>query len=234
MNSEPAIGLELRRRADAQRVQLLHVAVLVAGELDAVDAPVANAALFVRALGAQLQGPQRPRGRRCALCRRLGHDLELVYALCALAMAGAQAVCAGIAAADDEYVLALGADRRIGVDEVAFVAAVLLGQELHGEVNAFELAAGNRQIARLLGAAAEQDGVVVFGERFDGHIDADMRVGQERDALGAHLVDAAVDHMFFELEVGNAVAQQAADAVVLLEDGDRVPGAAQLLRGSEA
>ena len=46
-----------------------------------------------------------------------------------------------------------------GSTEIALAAAVLLGQELHGEVNALELAAGDFQVAGLLGAAAEQDGV---------------------------------------------------------------------------
>ena len=92
--------------------KLLDVAVLVAGELDAVDAPVADAAFFVRAFGAQLQRPQRPRRGGGALVGRLGHDLELVHALCALAMAGAEAVGAGVAAADDEHALAVGEDGR--------------------------------------------------------------------------------------------------------------------------
>ena len=121
-----------------------------------------------------------------------------------------------------------------GSTMIALAAAILLRQELHGEVNALELAAGNLQVARLLGAAAEQDGVVVLGERFDRHIDADMRVGHKGDALGAHLLDAAVDDVLFQLEVGNAVAQQAADAVGLFIDGDGVAGAAQLLRGGQA
>ena len=36
------------------------------------------------------------------------------------------------------------------------------------------------------------------------------------------------------LEVGDAVAEQAADAVGALEDGDGVPGAGELLRGGQA
>ena len=55
----------------------------------------------------------------------------------------------------------------------------------------------------------------------------------ELDALGAHLRDAAVDGEFLELEVGNAVAQQAADARRLLEHRDGVAGARQLLRAGE-
>ena len=130
--------------------------------------------------------------------------------------------------------LPVASDGDGGSTDVAFVAAILLGQKLHGEVNALELAAGNLEVARMFGAAAEQDRVVVPGERFDGNVDADMRVGEERDALGAHLLDAAIDDVLLQLEVGNAVAQQAADAVVLLIDGDGVAGAAQLLRGRQS
>ena len=110
---------------------------------------------------------------------------------------------------------------------------VLLRQKLHGEVNALQFAAGNIQVARLLGAAAQQDGVVVLGQRLHRHVHAHVRVGHKRDALGAHLLDAAVDDVLLQLEVGNAVAQQSADAVALLIDGDRVAGAAQLLRGGQ-
>ena len=54
-------GLELRRRADPHGVQLLDVAIVVAGKLRGGDAPVANAAFFVRAFDSQLHRPQRPR-----------------------------------------------------------------------------------------------------------------------------------------------------------------------------
>ena len=61
-----------------------------------------------------------------------------------------------------------------------------------------------------------------------------MRVGLEDDAFGLHLLDAAVDDVLFKLEVGNAVAEKAADAVGFFEDGDGVAGAAKLLRGGKA
>src|SRR5580658_5334498 len=111
---------------------------------------------------------------------------------------------------------------------------VLLGQELHGVVDAFELAAGDRQVARMLRAAAQQDRVLFLLERLHIHIHANVRIANEGHAFVAHLLDAAVDDVFFELEVGNAVAEQAADAVVLLVDRDGVSGAAQLLRGGQA
>ena len=50
------------------------------------------------------------------------------------------------------------------------------------------------------------------------------------DAFGGHLLHAAVDDPLLHLEVGDAVAKQAADAVPFLEQRDIVAGARQLLR----
>jgi hypothetical protein len=61
-----------------------------------------------------------------------------------------------------------------------------------------------------------------------------VRAGAEADALGAHLLQTAVDEVLLHLEIGNAVAQQAADAVGLLEDRDLVAGARQLLRRGQS
>ena len=44
---------------------------------------------------------------------------------------------------------------------VSLVDLVLQRQELHGEMDSLELAAGDRQVAGLRGAAGEHDGVVV-------------------------------------------------------------------------
>ena len=49
-----------------------------------------------------------------------------------------------------------------------------------------------------------------------------------------HLVEAAVEVALLHLELGDAVAQQAADAVGPLEDDHVVPGPGQLLRGGQA
>ena len=63
---------------------------------------------------------------------------------------------------------------------------------------------------------------------------ADVDARAEDHALGPHLLDAAVDQRLLHLEVGDAVAEQAADAVALLEHGDRVAGAGQLLGAGQA
>ena len=56
---------------------------------------------------------------------------------------------------------------------------------------------------------------------FTDTVDADLDARAEFDAFGFHLPHAAVDEVLLHLEVGDAVAQQAADAVALLEQRRR-------------
>ena len=55
-------------------------------------------------------------------------------------------------------------------------------------------------------------------------------LGAERDALGLHLLHAPVDEVLLHLEVGDAVAQQPAEAVVLLEHVTSWPARASCWR----
>jgi hypothetical protein len=66
-----------------------------------------------------------------------------------------------------------------------------------------------------------------------GDVDADVDAGAELGALGSHLVEAAVEVALLHLELGDAVAQQPADAVGPLEHHDVVPGAGELLGGGQ-
>ena len=68
----------------------------------------------------------------------------------ALPERGADAVRAGVAAADHDDMLAAGENVRDAAERLAGDAAVLLRQEIHREVNAVEVAAGDRQVARRL------------------------------------------------------------------------------------
>ncbi len=130
----------------------------------------------------------------------------------------------------------LGAAERLGGD-----AAVLLRQEIHREVDAVEVAAGDRQIAAGFGAAGQCDSVILV-EQF-ARIDrallslrgaADMDAVMERHALGFHLRHAAVDDVLFHLEVGNAVTKQSAGLGEFFVDMNVVAGARELLRGRKA
>src|SRR5947209_7190575 len=117
--------LELRRRPDRMEAQLLDTAV-AATQLGGHDAVDAVAALLVRAGGAQDQRPARPRSDVVGtLRRRFGQQLELRDRRRPFAVRVAEAVGAGVAAADDHDVLAGGAD-RLGRRWVARHEAVAL------------------------------------------------------------------------------------------------------------
>ena len=118
---------------------------------------------------------------------------------------------------------------------IAFAAAVLQRQVLHREVDALELAARHRQIARLAGAAGQQ--------RPRRSRDAAASTGTSTPTLtpvrnttpsASMQREPAVEDALLHLELGNAVAQQAADAIGLLEHGHGVAGAVQLIGRGEA
>jgi hypothetical protein len=154
------------------------------------------------------------------------------------------AIASGIAATDDDDILSIRTDLSGHLG--AGVDLVLLGQELHREMDAVEVTTWHRQIARLLRTPGEQNGIEVGAQigRRDSFVRpvrdraalwkvTDHHAGAEDDALPLHLLDPAIDVRFLHLEVGNAVAQQTADGIVLLEDGDRMARTRQLLGGSQ-
>ena len=102
--------------------------------------------------------------------------------------------------------------------------AVLLREVLHGEMDAGQFAARHRQIARLAGTAREQHRVVVLTQLTRGQVDADVHAWTELHALGLEQRQAPVEHVLLHLEFRDAVAQQPADPVRLLEDGHLVAG----------
>ena len=208
---------------------------LFAQEPLVVDRVLADAPFLVGRRDAEDVGPLGPGVGGCPAVGRPGHDLELMDALAALAVDGAQAVGAGVAAADDDDVLVAGRDEFRVVDRVAGDPPVLAGQELHREVDALELAPFDRQVARLGRAAAEADRVELGRAARRAVTSTPTLVAwPEDDALGLHLLEPAVEEPLFHLEVGDAVAEQAADAVGALEDGDRVAGAGKLLGAGQA
>ena len=76
-----------------------------------------------------------------------------------MAVNGAEAVSAGVPAAEDDDALAGGRDALVLGDVVAGDDAVLRGQEVHRQVDAVELTPGDGQIARVGRATRQADGV---------------------------------------------------------------------------
>ncbi|MPM55228.1 hypothetical protein SDC9_102021 [bioreactor metagenome] len=198
---------------------------------------------------AQLVGPVRPHQRLVLLLGRHGHQLELSDADCAVAVRCTHTVRARVAAANHDDVLAVGAD--LALELVARVDLVLLRQELHREMDAVKIAARHWQITRLLGTAGQQHGIELFLQLFgcDGFLGpvgdlgalaqpvlgcADKHAGADLHAFGSELFCTTVDVRLLHLEVRNAIAQQATDAVVLFEQGHIVTCTCQLLRSRHA
>ena len=150
----------------------------------------------------------------------------------ALPVGGAQAVGAGVAAAEDDDPLALGGD-PVG-DAFAGQGAVLLGQVFHGEMHAVQFPPRHFQIPGLGGASSQTDGVVFLQQSFRRVVDAHIDAGLESDAFLFHQSDAPAHYRLFQLEVRYAQHQQAADVVGPFQDGYGVAGAVELLRRRQA
>ena len=129
--------------------------------------------------------------------------------------------------------LAARTDRRQLADRLAADAAVLLRQEIHGEMHAGKLTARDRQVAGVLGASGEHDRLEAGHQFVDRNIHPDMGAVAEDRAFGFHLLDAPVDVVLLHLEVGNAVAQKPARPGVPLEHVHLMTSARELLGAGE-
>ena len=101
-------------------------------------------------------------------------------------------------------------------------------------MHALEVAAFDRQVARLRRAGADDDRVEVLAQQLRLNVLADVRVADELDAFLLHELQAPLDDFtLVELHVRNAVHQQAAGAIGALEHGHEMSGAIQLRRSGE-
>ena len=139
---------------DADGVEAFYLSV-AAGEGFGEDAVIADSALLVGGGGAEDDGPLGPGVAGGAVGGRLGQEFVLADQFGALSVGGAEAVGAGIAAAEDDDALALGGQAAFGIYGLAGVDPVLLGKVFHREMDAVEFAAGDGQVAGLGGAAGE-------------------------------------------------------------------------------
>ena len=152
---------------DANRVQFLDATVFVADKLLRLDQVLARVGaedgrrFFLAVIHLVNLRPLRPRIVGRPFHRRFGHNLELHEAAAAVAHRRADAIGAGVAAANDDHVFSLG-----GEGMAVFMAAVqqTLGvavQEVHREMDALEMTALRlgEKVVRIRRAAAKDDGV---------------------------------------------------------------------------
>ncbi len=231
----------------------------VVDQLGGRDGEQAPAPLLVGGRAAQDDRPGRPGVVGRPGRRRLGQDLELDHRRRALAVGGAQAVGPGVATTNDDDLLAPGIDRRGGEGSLSDQVGRL--QVLHREVDPGELTARDLQVSGHRGPARQDQRVELLPQgpgrdhldvggiggaqaagksRFEralGHLgrrDADQGGAAEADPLGHQLGQTAVEHSLLHLELGDAVAQEAAGLLGPLEHHHLVAGPSQLLRTGQA
>ena len=151
-------------------------------------------------------------------------------------MHGAKTIGAGVAAANDDDVFARAGNvsgakaplYNIVISVVTLAATVLLCQKVHREVDAIEPATGHVQVAGPACTAGEKHGIEVTLQILRRHIDPGVNTGPEHHALGRQQIEPAIEHALFHLEFRNAVAQQPAGAIRLLEHRHAVACAVEL------
>src|SRR4029077_4120048 len=116
-----------------------------------------------------------------------------------------EAIGARVASADDDDVLAAGKNVAGRVERVAMTPLVLLRQKFHREMDALQFATGNSKISRLFGTTGENDRIVITTQIFGRNVFPDFGVGYKLHALGRHLIETAINDVFFEFEFGYPV-----------------------------
>src|SRR5439155_18989574 len=163
-----------------------------------------------------------------------GQDFDLQEAPATVTHGCPHAVRTGIAAADDDGVFARGRN-EVAVSVSVEQALGIGGEELHREMNPFELAAFDGQIPRFGGAGAENNGIEFLEQLAGGEDFADFAIAHKPDTLLLEDMDPAQDDLFFvELHIRNAVHEQAPGTIRAFEDGHGMSGAIELRRGAQA
>ncbi|MFM1944679.1 MAG: hypothetical protein RI897_3661 [Verrucomicrobiota bacterium] len=204
------------------------------GEVSAGVVAEARFGFFLAVVDLEHLGPFGPGVILGAFLGRLGQDFELGERAAAVSEGGSDAVGSGISAADDEDIEVFGVDWWGAVFAVQDPLGIG-GEELHGEVDALELTAGDRQVAGHGGTGAEDGGVELRLEVFGGQVFADLGIGDELDTFLLEEVDSAFDDLLFvEFHVRDAVHEQSSDPVGSFVDCDLVACLVELGSGGEA
>ena len=182
------------------------------------EAPTTTAALLMTARRLQYSGPLGPRRSGVLPYGWLRHDFDLLHAAGTLPNAGPDTVGTRVAAPDDQHPATSCRHTVCRVYEIAVEQGVLLRQLLESKVNTCRLTAGQGEVARRGRTGAEHPSVKLFREL----LRTDLNAHFEVHSLGLEQTDAAVDNGLVELEVRNAVAQQATGTSLTVEHRDRM------------
>src|SRR5262249_25591718 len=144
-----------------------------------------------------------------------------------LSKSSAVAVGACVAAAQDDHVFALGGDFFFS-DCVTRHSPILLREIVHSEMNAVQLASWHLEGTGLSCATGQDQGIKVGTQLFHRHVESHVGVGLEDNSFFRHQVQPTANNRLFELEIGNTVGEQSADAICSFKHCDRVTDLVQL------
>ena len=186
--------------------------------------------LFLAVIGFQDLRPLRPWIGRSSCCRRLRHHLKLCYRFRTKTDGGSHTVITGISTADDQNIFALckliWKFCKICIQKTF----CYLLQEIHCKVNSLGISSRNLDISRMRSSAAEKDTVIILQKLFSSDVNTNIDIGNKFHAFLFHQLQSAVNDLFLQLHVRNAVAEKSSDTVVSLKYGYAVTTAVQLLR----
>lgn len=220
-------------------VDALHLAAAVVDKLLRHDAELTGVLacvlshLSVTVVDTVDAGPLGPRVVARTLRGRLRQQLKVDNRLGTVADRGTDAVVTGITTTNDNDVLVLGRDVRtvsqLGVKQRLGV----LVKELHGEVDALEVAALDGKVTSDSGTGGDDDSIILSLEIHQLDIVADGNTGLEDDTLVGHELGASVDDALVKLHVGDTIHEQTTKTVSTLVDGDKMASLVQLIGGSK-
>ena len=219
------------RPVDPDGVQLGNLPALSAQRLGQYVV-VANSALLVSAGSTQHHRPLRPGVVIAAFRRRLRQQLKLADDFGALPVRRPQAVGPGVAAPQNDHPLALR--RNLVGNAFARQFAVLLRQVFHRQMHARQFPTRHLQVPGVRRTAGKANGVILRQQPLRRIVNAHIDAGAKNDAFGFHQRYPPAHYRLFQLEIGNAQHQQAADVVGPFQHRYAMPGAVQLLGGGQA
>ena len=115
------------------------------------------------------------------------------------------------------------------------VVQVHFSQEFHAGLHALRVLAGNAGHAAALGADGHVEGLIAFAsELVQGDVLSDLHAAADLHAHLADDVDLGFDHVLLQTEAGDAVHQHAAGPLLLLENGDGIAVAPQIVGGGQS
>src|SRR5690606_14589883 len=135
----------------------------------------------------------------------------------ALANRGAVTVHRRVTTTEHHYALALHVDEVGGVFLEAEIAVGIGHQERQRLMHTVEILAGEATLHVGVGAHAHEHGIVLGQQFVDGDVLADLGVETELDAHAFKNFTTLGHHRLFQLELGNAEGQQAADFRIAIE-----------------